>query len=166
MEKKDKNLYYLHELSDYKVADGYSDVRDWKVYDKEQRCIGKVDNLLVNKNTQRVVYLDVEVEPSIISANHTPYGTPAIEGTHEFLNKEGDNHLIIPIGLVTFDKDSKKVYTESIDYMTFAETRRTARHEAIERAYELMILRTYNRSDESYPEGDELYQRPEFRRRM
>lgn len=165
MEKNNKNLYYLHELSDYKVADGDPDVRGWKVNDIEQRCLGKVDNLIVNKNTQRVVYLDVEVDPSIIAANHSPYGTPAIEGVHEFLNKEGDNHLIIPIGLVTLDKDSEKVHTDSINHRTFAETKRTAKNEAISRDYELIILKSYNQSSETYPEGEQLYDRAEFRHR-
>jgi hypothetical protein len=30
---KNKNLYYLEELSDYKVASEYSDVRGWDVID-------------------------------------------------------------------------------------------------------------------------------------
>ena len=165
MEKKDKNLYYLHELSDYKVAEGDPDVRGWKVNDREQGCIGKVDNLLVNKNTQRVVYLDVEVDSSIIDANHSPYSKSVKEGVHEFLNKEGENHLIIPIGMVTLDKDSEKVHTDTIDHRTFAETKRTGKNETIDREYELWVLESYNRSGDVYPTGDELYDRGEFKRR-
>jgi len=70
MTTKNKNLYYLHELSDYKVASDYADVRDWEVVDADKRTIGKVDALLVNKEAERVVYLDVEVNASLIEAGH------------------------------------------------------------------------------------------------
>ncbi|MDQ6890962.1 MAG: PRC-barrel domain-containing protein [Bacteroidota bacterium] len=70
MADKNKNLYYLHELSGYKVADDYPDVRDWKVEDANGRLVGKVDGLLVNKTAERVVYLDVEVDKSIIEEGH------------------------------------------------------------------------------------------------
>ena len=162
MENNTKNLYYLDELPDYKVADGDPDVRGWTVNDKDQLCIGTVDNLLVNKNTQRVVYLDVEVNPSIIDVNHAPYAKSASEGVHEFLNKDGDNHLIIPIGMVTLDKESKKIHTQEIDRQTFAQAPRTAKSEAILRVYELRLLATLNSTSENYPDGDALYNRHEF----
>lgn len=95
MKNENKNLYYLHELSDYKVADNYSDVRDWEVVDSDGRYIGKVDALLVNKEAERVVYLDVEVDRSVIEAGHETYSQPSNEGVHEFLNSDGENHLIL-----------------------------------------------------------------------
>jgi len=163
MKNNNKNLFYLNELSDYKVADDYQDVRGWDVNDATGRSIGKVDNLLVNKNTERVVYLDVEVDKSIIEANHKPYSSAAEnDGIHEFLNKDGDNHLIIPIGLVTLIKDSKTVNSKKLNYQTFAETKRKKRGQAIDREYEVLVLESYNRSGEKYPEGDKLYERGEF----
>lgn len=84
MTDKNKNLYYLHELSDYKVADECADVRDWEVIDADKRTIGKVDGLLVSKQAERVVYLDVEVDASLIEAGHQTYATPANKGVHEF----------------------------------------------------------------------------------
>jgi len=161
--KKDKNLFYLNELSDYKVASDDPDVRDWKVNDKDQRCIGKVDNLLVNKNTERVVYLDIEVDSSIIEANHKPYSSSAKnDGVHEFLNKDGENHLIIPIGLVTLDEDSKTVHTEKLDHQTFAETKRIKKGSEINREYELWVLQSYNRTESAFPKDNTLYERGEF----
>jgi sporulation protein YlmC with PRC-barrel domain len=74
MDKKHRNLFRLHELSDYKVASHYPDVRGWKVIDADNRKIGEVDELLVNKATERVVYLDVEVDKKLIEEGHEPYG--------------------------------------------------------------------------------------------
>lgn len=144
-----KHLFYLNELSDYKVASDDPDVRGWKVKDSDNRVIGKVDNLLVNKNTERVVYLDVEVDSSIIEANHDPYGQPADSDVHEFINKEGENHIIIPVGLVRImDKDNdgdKHVYTDRINHRTFAETKRIERGANVSRDYEVVVLNSYNR---------------------
>ncbi|QED37278.1 hypothetical protein FK178_05920 [Antarcticibacterium arcticum] len=144
-ENKNKNLYYLNELSDYKVSSDDPDVRGWQVKDADNRVIGKVDNLLVNKEIEKVLYLDVEVDPTIIEANHDPYGTPANEGVHEFINKEGENHIIIPVGLVNLNNDQKFVYTDTINYQTFAETKRFARGHNINRDYEVVVLDTYGR---------------------
>lgn len=161
---KERNLFYLEELSDYKVADSDKDVRGWKVKDKDGRIVGKVDNLLVNKRTERVVYLDVEVDPSIIDLNHEPYRTRNIDGVHEFLNKDGENHLILPIGMANLNLDSEIVFTENIDHKTFAETKRIKKGTHLYRDYEETVLGTYNRKkdQEKYPEDDSFYDRGEF----
>lgn len=165
MKDKNKNLYYLHELSDYKVADDNADVRDWEVIDANKRTIGKVDGLLVNKAAERVVYLDVEVDTSLIEAGHETYATPANKGVHEFLNAEGENHLIIPIGMVTLDEDNKKVHSDQIDYTTFAKTKRFKKGVDLERSYELTILPHYspgNKFDEESGSDNQFYNRKEF----
>ncbi len=167
MTDKNKNLYYLHELSDYKVADEYADVRDWEVIDADKRTIGKVDGLLVNKQAERVVYLDIEVDASLIEAGHETYATPANKGVHEFLNEDGENHLIIPIGMVTLDEDNKKVHTNQIDYSTFAKTKRFKKGVDIEKSYELMVLPHYVSDihfDGESGSGNQFYNRKEFKR--
>lgn len=145
-DKKDnRHLFYLHELSDYKVASDNPDVRGWKVKDAEDRIIGKVDNLLVNKSTEKVVYLDVEVDSSIIEKNRKPYGKPSKSDVHEFLNKDGETHLIIPIGHASLNEDKKFVYTEKINHQTFAETKRKEKGAPVDRDYEMVVLESYNR---------------------
>ena len=148
MKTDKKNLYYLSDLSDYKIASGYPDIRGWDVKDNDNRVIGKVDNLLVNKNMDRVLYIDVEVDSSIIEANHDPYKSNANPEVREFINKDGDSHIIIPIGLVDINEDNNYVYTQSVDYTTFAETKRYSQKEAIDRDYEIIILDSYLRKSE------------------
>lgn len=165
MTEKNKDLYYLHELSGYKVADDYADVRDWEVIDADNRAIGKVDGLLVSKQAERVVYLDVEVDEYLIEAGHQTYATPANKGVHEFLNEDGENHLIIPIGMATLDEDNKKVHTNQIDYSTFAKTKRFKKGIDIEKSYELMVLPHYSpgyKFDEENGLNNQFYNRNEF----
>lgn len=142
---RDKHLFYLNELSDYKVSSDDPDVRGWEVKDVDNRVVGKVDNLLVNKQTERVVYLDVEVDESIIEADHDPYGSSAKEGVHEFINKDGQNHLIIPVGLVNLNHDDEYVYTDKVNHKTFAETKRMEKGSNVNREYEVVVLESYDR---------------------
>jgi len=159
-----KNIFYLEELSKYKVENTDKDVRGWPVKDKDGRTVGKVDNLLVNKNTERVVYLDIEVDSSIIEANYEPYGKKAKDGVHEFINKDGENHLILPIGLAHLNLESEIVFTENIDHKTFAETKRIKKGTPIFREYEIIVLDSYNRdnSETDYPNDESYYKRKEF----
>lgn len=145
MAKENKHLHYLEELSDYKVASDDPDVRGWELRGSDDRKIGKVTNLLVNKARKRVVYLEIEVDKAIIDADHTPYGEPAASGTHEFINKEGENHLIVPIGLARLNEDEKYVYTDTIDFKTFAETKRIEKGLVLNRDYETIVLSSYQR---------------------
>lgn len=160
-----RNLFYLHELSDYKVASKDPDVRGWDVKDADNRVIGKVDNLLVNKRKDRVVYLDVEVDETIIEANHDPYGTPSNTGVHEFINKDGENHIIIPIGLVRLDEDQKFVYTDSINHQTFSETKRMEKGQVVDRQYETVVMESYDRFGDPDQRKRELEQENQFETR-
>lgn len=167
MENQEKHLYTLDELSDYKVASGDPDVRSWEVRDADNRVIGKVDNLLVNKTARRVVYLDVEVDNTIIDANHDPYGRPQNIEIREFINKDGENHVIVPIGMVNLDDKNKTVLAHGINHRTFAETKRYHKGDPINREYETAVLDSYNRENppaEVY-DGDQFYERDEFDRK-
>jgi hypothetical protein len=152
MENKDKNLYRLDELSNYKVASDYSDVRGWKIVDADNHTIGKIDNLWVNKDMQRVVYLDVKLDKGLIEDNHNDV-RDAIQNDNgkEFIYKEGDSHIIIPIGSVNINKDTKIVMANNIGYDTFRKTSRYNTQHNFDREYERRVMKSY------YPENDPNY---------
>ena len=162
--KENRTLFYLEELSDYKVANTDKDVRGWEVKDIDGRVIGEVENLLVNKNTERVVYLDVEVDESILSVNHEPLSAKAKDGIHEFVNQDGENHVIIPIGMANLDLEKKVVSTNNINHDTFSKTKRFKKSAPIYRDYETIILNTYTRPEDivTYPKEDLFYDQKEF----
>ena len=164
MTDTNKNLFNLDELSGYKVAENYSDVRGWDVKDANNRIIGKVDHLLVNKTAERVVYLDVEVDTTVIEEGHETYQNRVSSGVHEFLNKEGENHLIIPIGMVLIDKKNKLVNTNQIDSSTFPKANRFKKGDLIDFEYELNLLRHYRGDNTIHNSNsvDGFYDRQEF----
>lgn len=166
---QEKVLFYLDELSDYKVASDYKDVRGWEVVDSQDRTIGEVDDLLVNKNTERVVYLDVEVDDELAEQVSQANERPASEGTHHFVNEDGENHVIVPIGTVDIDEDNKKVYARDIEYEKFLRAKWIRKGTPIDRDYEMRTLRDY--FPEGFQGGDwrgddtNFYDRREFQQR-
>jgi len=148
MKTTEKHLYYLSELSDCSdctVETDYPDVRDWPVMDAALRTIGTVSNLVINRSTEKAVYLDVEVDRSIIDAEHYPHGRPADTDVHEFLNEEGEDHVIVPVGLVDINMAEKYVFTETIEHETFAGIKRKRGDAPIDREYETAVLSSYGR---------------------
>lgn len=164
MSPTERILFYLHELPDYQVASDYSDVTGWDVIDAQQRTVGKVANLLVNKVTERVVYLDVEVDKEIIEEGYKTYQVPASEGIHGFMNKEGEDHLIVPIGMVGLDEENKKVHSSRINYDTFARVKRFTKGSHINKDYEFNVYRHYmgDSSIDDKTLNESFYNRKEF----
>lgn len=165
MPDNSKNLYYLQELPDYKVATGYTDVRGWEVEDAEKKMIGVVDGLLVNKEAERVVYLDVELDPFIIQQKRERNNVTGSEDAGKFINKEGEDHILIPVGIVSIDEEENKVRTEVIDRSTFAGIRRFRKGSDIDRNYEREVLVGYFPSlppDQLNVPNREFYNRKEF----
>jgi len=164
MTNTNKNLFNLNELSGYKVAENYSDVRGWDVKDANNRTVGKVDHLLVNKTTERVVYLDVEVDQTLIEEGHKTYQDRASDGVHGFLNKKGEDHLIIPIGMATIDEKNKLVNTNQINRSTFAKAKRFKKGDIINFEYELNVVRHYKGDNNIHSSNAVIgfYDREEF----
>ncbi|SHH77472.1 PRC-barrel domain-containing protein [Flavobacterium defluvii] len=166
MENKNRNLYRLDELSDYKVASNYSDVRGWKIVDADNRTIGTIDNLWVNKDMQRVVYLDVSLDKKLIEDNHREvHDAIAYDNGKEFIYKDGESHIIIPIGSVNINKDTKIVMANSIGYDTFRNTSRYNIQQNFDRDYERRVMKSYYPDDvhvSNESDDDAFYRRREF----
>lgn len=63
------SLMPLNRLDDFKVADGYQDVRGWSVVGHDGEKIGKVDDLLVDTNARQVRFLGVDLDRSLLSGS-------------------------------------------------------------------------------------------------
>ena len=143
MANTNNDINFLENLDDYKVASGYSDVRGWKVKDFNNMNIGKVDGLVASKSAERVVYLDVEVDQELIKAGSVSHNTAAGDDVKEYINEDGENHLIIPIGMVRLDEENKIVYSDKVDHATFARANRRKKGSAFDRNYEVDVYRLY-----------------------
>jgi hypothetical protein len=86
-----------------------------------------VDDLLVDTVNRKAVYLDIEVDASVIEEGDTQslflVGTNAAESQ----NREGDDHLFVPVEWVIPNDESKILITNQIDYQSFVIARRFSR---------------------------------------
>src|SRR5680860_1212813 len=97
-----------------------------------------------------------------IRDSHDPYSKPANGDVHEFVNKEGESHIIIPIGFANINEDRKFVYTDKINYQTFAETKRIEKGTRINRDYEVIVLDSYDRNNKDRDKNPDYQSNKEY----
>jgi hypothetical protein len=69
----------LSDLKDFQVADGYRDIRGWRVDSADGKQIGKVHDLLVDLDGMRTRYLEIRLDSAIAAT-------------------KGDRDVLVPIG--------------------------------------------------------------------
>ena len=78
----------LGEVDDFEVAEGYPDVRGWRVNAADGTEIGKVHDLLVDLDAMRTRYLDVRLTSEVAAAPEdrdvlVPIGAASVEHDHD-----------------------------------------------------------------------------------
>lgn len=127
------HLGRLNDLDEYKVADGYPDIRGWDVRTTDGQNVGKVGDLIVDTSAMRVRYLDVEIDRSVGQAAKDAV-TPG----------DQHRHTLLPIGNVQLDEKGDHVM---VDGYTLEQIGGLPRYngQAITRDYE-NTLRTSHRN--------------------
>ncbi|MES2524810.1 MAG: PRC-barrel domain-containing protein [Gemmatimonadota bacterium] len=85
-----RRLTSLHDLKDYKVADGEPDVRGWTVKTMEGVKIGKVVDLVVDLEAMKVRFLKIVLN-------------------HDTLDLKDDRNVLVPIGIARLNDDDDLV---------------------------------------------------------
>ena len=80
----------LSSLKDFQVADGYRDIRGWKVLAADENEVGKVHELLIDMDSMRVRYVDVRLHSTLAAA-------------------DGDRDVLIPMGTMRVDENAEAV---------------------------------------------------------
>lgn len=113
----------LGALNDFEVAEGYPDIRGWRVNAAEGTEVGKVHELLVDVDTMRTRYLDVRLTPEISAA-------------------PSDRDVLVPIGAARIDDEGDVVVipltTERIALLPPYD------HERLTRAHEFEVRRHFS----------------------
>src|SRR4051812_34686463 len=87
----------LSALKDFQVADGYTDIRGWRVESMDGREVGRVHDLLVDLDGMRTRYIDVRLHSALAAT-------------------EGDRDALVPIGAASLnDADNKVVVSLAAD---------------------------------------------------
>ncbi len=96
------DLQRLSDAHDFDVAEGYPDIRGWKVKSPDGQTLGKVDDLIVSISEMRVRYVDVDVDRSLRDAVKNTANTANTANPADA--EEG--HVLIPIGAVELDDEN------------------------------------------------------------
>jgi photosynthetic reaction center H subunit len=80
----------LSELKDFEVAEGYPDIRGWRVDSTDGTEVGRVHDLLVDADRLRTRYIDLRLTPEIAA-------TP------------GERDVLVPIGAAHLDEQANRV---------------------------------------------------------
>ena len=80
----------LSALKDFQVAEGYRDIRGWKVAAADGSEVGKVHELLIDMDSMRARYLDVRLHSTLAAA-------------------DGDRDVLIPMGVARVDDKAEAV---------------------------------------------------------
>jgi photosynthetic reaction center H subunit len=80
----------LSDLRDFEVAEGYPDIRGWRVDSADGREVGKVHDLLIDIDNMRTRYLDVRL-------------------TKELAASPEDRDVLVPIGTAQIVDDDNRV---------------------------------------------------------
>jgi hypothetical protein len=93
-------LRRLRDLPTFEMATGDPDPRGWTVRGGDGQAFGTVSELLVNLETQRVLYLNVELERGLP-------GVPAPAPNTE-------TQILLPLGAVNLDTEGKSVFITTL----------------------------------------------------
>jgi uncharacterized protein (TIGR02271 family) len=91
------NLMPLSRMDDFKIASNDPDVRGWDVLANDDKKIGTVEDMLVDRTAREVRYLAVSRDRGLFSA----------------LTGGGSGYVLIPVSDVRLDRD-RKVYLDSL----------------------------------------------------
>jgi hypothetical protein len=80
----------LSELKDFEVAEGYPDIRGWRVDSTDGTEVGRVHDLLVDADRLRTRYIDLRLTPEIAAI-------------------PGDRDVLVPIGAAHLDEQADRV---------------------------------------------------------
>lgn len=121
------HLVAMHDLHGYKVASGDPDVRKWDVLGRDGRKLGKVHDLIVDKEARRVRYLDVDLDRELLTGG------------------DRHRHVLMPVGAARLDRDHDHVLIDQLD-ATEATLLPEYRHERLDREWETELRRRFDRS--------------------
>jgi len=89
----------LHELngSNFEIAKGQEDITGWDVKDSHGDIIGKVDDLIFDKESLKVRYVVLKVKKN------------------KDLGLDETRKVLVPIGMAQLDREDDEVYLENLD---------------------------------------------------
>ena len=147
-----QRLFYLHDLTDFKVHHDDPDVRGWDVKLTTGEKIGEVENLVVDKEARKVRYIEVTADASFFSEYDRDDYYLDQDGDRVY-GADHDSHFLVPIGMVTLDRSDDDVHIDGVTGEVIGAVPRYRRGSSLRPSYEVSTLGYYNRSGHDHASG-------------
>ena len=156
-----QRLFYLHDLDDYQVHHDDTDVRGWKVALDDAQVIGTVDNLVVDKDAERVRYLEVKTDRTFTSKYRD--GSTYLDRDDPGVKGDADELLMIPIGIAEIDHSRGMVRLRGFSADYFGKAPRYRRGSKMRPRYEVESLHYYDNNYEHRDDKETAFSRDRYR---
>ena len=153
-----QRLFYLHDLPDFKVHHDDPDVRGWKLKLDSGDVIGTVDNLIVDKALRKVRYLEIKTEEAF-ATTYRDRATYLDRDFHDGRKAGVDELVIVPVGMIRLDYDSKTCVASGVTADYFGQAPRYRRGSTLRPRYEIETLHYYDNEHPTFKgnKGDADY---------
>lgn len=132
-------INHLKELnhSDYKIADNQPHIDDWKIVDRTDRKVGKVEDMLFDKDRMKVRYIITDLNDADLF--------------------DEDKKVLIPIGMAQLNTSKKRVIVPNItrEHLTRLPKYRDA--DNLTEEDETFILETFNGKKSTTPYNKDTF---------
>jgi len=149
---KEYQLKKLENLDDWKVHENDTDIRGWKLFANGVE-IGEVENLIANTQTEKVQYIEVELDNRLEKYRDQSFRNRLGAEFYDLFGQDDDRKTIIPIGLIEIDNEQKKVLaSRNLMAAHFANSPRYRDLDTtpVRPVNELMVAKYYTSDDENY----------------
>ena len=138
MEKRTK-INHLKELnhSDYKIADNQPHIDDWKIVDRSDRRVGKVHDMLFDKDRMKVRYIITNLKDG------------------EIMNE--DRKVLIPIGQAQLNTSKKRVIVPNVTKDHLTALPKYDKADNLTQEDETLILNTFSGTKSTTPYNRETF---------
>lgn len=135
----DKRTNHLKELnhSDYKIADNQPNIDDWKIVDKSDRRVGKVHDMLFDKDRMKVRYIITNLKDGEIMSE--------------------DRKVLIPIGQAQLNTSKKRVIVPNITKDHLTSLPKYSKADNLTQEDETLILNTFSGTKNTTPYNRETF---------
>lgn len=122
----ERRIHHLKELkySDYKIAENQPNIDDWKILNSSNQKVGKVDDLLFDKEAMKVRYIVTNLKKGDIL--------------------DEDRKVLIPIGQARLDKKNKNVLVPNVSGAQLAALPHFRKADELKQEEEFTIRNTFS----------------------
>lgn len=132
----------------HRTSGNNPDVSGWPVVDKNGEKLGKVECLLADDAQNKERYIDVNPESELLASDQKVYSETS-DSSHQYRDRDGDVHMVLPIGMAHIDEQNHKVVADRVEREQFTQSPMISKKDEVTAGYEGEVQRYYSASEKA-----------------